>query len=169
MTAMRFKDKTTRRLVLLGVVGALVVGALALPALAQNATEPTSEATPSPDLRLEDRRSAFAAALAEELDLPVDQVTDAITAAHEKLAEQWMDERTAALRERLDQAVAAGQLTQEQADAIIAATEAGVLPGGPGFGGHRREFGDHGPGFRDDEMMEGPLFRGVTPEDDSAT
>ena len=166
---MRFSDKTTRRLVLLGVVGALVVGALALPALAQNATEATPEATPSPDLRLDDRRSAFAAALAEELDLPVDQVTDAITAAHEKLAEQWMDERTAALRERLDQAVSAGQITQEQADAIIAAVEAGVLPGGPGLGEHRLEFGDRGPGFRHRGMMEGPPFWDVIPEDDSAT
>jgi hypothetical protein len=170
---MRFSDKNTRRLVLLGVVGALVIGALALPALAQNATEetsesvsePTSEATPSPDLRLEDGQSAFAEALAEELGLPVGQVTDAITAAHERLAEQWRTEQAAELRERLDEAVAAGQLTQEQADAIVAAIEAGVLPGGPRFGGHRLEFGDDGPGFGPHGMMKEPHMWRDIPDD----
>lgn len=43
-------------------------------------------------------------------------------------------ERQARLKERLDQAVEAGKLTREQADAILKAAEAGVL-NGPGWSG----------------------------------
>jgi Spy/CpxP family protein refolding chaperone len=163
---MRLLDKTTRRLLVLGVVGTLVLGALALPALAQNATETPSEITPSPGPFKEDRQSAFVEALAEELNLPVDQVTDAVTAAHEKLAEQWRDERVAALQQRLDEAVAAGKLTQEQADAIVAATEAGVFSAGPGPEVHGPRF-DHGPGFGHKETFDGPPMLHDAPYDDS--
>ena len=164
---MRLPDKTTRRLLVLGVVGTLVLGALALPALAQNASEGSSEITPSPGPLEEDRQSAFVEALAEELNLPVDQITDAIAAAKETLAEQWRDEQVAALRERLDEAVAAGQLTQEQADAIIAATEAGVFDAGPGFERHGPRFG-RGPEFGHRETFEGPPMFHDAPEDESA-
>ncbi|RZU77364.1 hypothetical protein EV384_6082 [Micromonospora kangleipakensis] len=90
-----------------------------------------------------DREADFAAALAKELGVP----TDKVTAALEKLREQRkadrperpsIEDRQAMLKERLDQAVKDGKLTQEQADAITKAAEAGVFPG-PGGRGH------HGP------------------------
>jgi hypothetical protein len=148
---MRPSDKIVRRLVVFGIVAALAVGALALPALAQSATEDgsetSSEEATSPQERFEDRQSAFAEALADELGLPMDQVSEAITAARERLASEWREQRTARLRERLDAAVADGQLTQEQADAILEAAEAGVLPDaplGPGRALGRHGFGLHG-------------------------
>ncbi|HEX2771897.1 MAG TPA: hypothetical protein VHN18_05635 [Micromonosporaceae bacterium] len=81
-----------------------------------------------------DRRAEFAEALAKELGVP----TEKVTAALDKLREQRKADRPAApdaaerqaqLKERLDQAVKDGKLTQEQADAILKAAEAGVLPG----------------------------------------
>jgi hypothetical protein len=167
---MRFSDKTTRRLVVLGAIGALAVGALAWPALAQDPSEETSEPSsdelPELEERFTEHKSAFAEALAEELDLPVDQVTEAIEAANERLARQWREERTARLQERLDQAVEDGDLTQEQADAIMDAVESGVLPGPPGppvfhrfdGPGRGRLFHDGGPrgwfGTPDDPMPD---------------
>lgn len=180
---MRFSDKTTRRLVVLGAIGALAVGALAWPALAQNASEETSE--PSEELpelgeRFTEHKSAFAEALAEELDLPVDQVTEAIEAANERLAEQWREERTARLQERLDQAVEDGDLTQEQADAIMDAVESGVLAGLPGSPtihrfdgpGRGRMLHDGGPpglfGAPDDPAPGAPAPDGSTSEEAAA-
>ena len=81
-----------------------------------------------------DRQAEFAAALAKELGVP----TEKVTAALEKLREQRKAarpeppsdaDRQARLKERLDQAVKDGKLTQEQADAITKAVEAGVFPG----------------------------------------
>ncbi len=63
-------------------------------------------------------------------------------------------EHLAALETRLDQAVAAGELTQEQADAMLAAAEAGVFPGGGhGFGG-RGGFGPRGFGGPSDDATD---------------
>jgi hypothetical protein len=52
---------------------------------------------------------------------------DTVDAAVERVHERHRAERRAALQERLDAAAEAGELTREQADAILAAREAGVL------------------------------------------
>ncbi|WBC07008.1 hypothetical protein [Micromonospora sp. WMMA1947] len=100
-----------------------------------------------------DRQAEFAEALAKELGVS----TDKVTAALEKLHEQRQgdrperperpstEDRQAALKERLDQAVTDGKLTQEQADAVLKAAEAGVFPG-LGKGGHDGRPGHHGKG-----------------------
>ena len=104
-----------------------------------------------------DRQAEFAEKLAKELGVD----TDKVTAALEKLREEHKPadrpdkgerggkgerpehgdrgdsvDRQAAMKERLAQAVEDGKLTQEQADAVTAAIEAGVFPGPGGHGGH---------------------------------
>ncbi|MFY1595359.1 hypothetical protein [Micromonospora sp. WMMD737] len=95
-----------------------------------------------------DRHAEFAEKLATELGVD----TDKVTAALEKLRGEHKPAdrpekgdrpgkgdpagRQAAMKERLAQAVEDGKLTQEQADAVTAAAEAGVLPGPGGRGGH---------------------------------
>jgi hypothetical protein len=81
---------------------------------------------------------AFASALAAELGLPEDEVTAAIEAVTEQHRAQRRAERTEQLGAELDDAVEAGELTEEQADAIREAHEDGVLPfgRGEGRGGH---------------------------------
>lgn len=121
-------------------------------ALADDKT-PTPSASTSTDRTgdREQRQAEFADALAKELGVPADKVT----AALEKLREQRQadrperpqppstQDRQAALKERLDQAVKDGKLTQEQADAVLKAAEAGVFPG-PGGMGHRGWHGQDG-------------------------
>lgn len=154
----------------LAAAGVLSVG-IAAPAVAfaEDGATPTPSASSSEGTDRQqqraDRQSEFAGALAKELGVPTEKVTDAL----EKLREQhkadrpergegrgdrpWHGgkdgdkgdrgerpdaaERQAALKEQLAKAVEDGKLTQEQADAITAAFEAGVFPGGPGRG--------HGP------------------------
>jgi hypothetical protein len=142
--------RTKRALLGVLVAGVVTAGAV-LPALAQDAVEPittgvtASEASTADDTARErrgphgPRSEEFAADLAEELGLSVDEVTaaiDAVTAKHRGTARA---ERTERLEGRLGDAVAAGELTQEQADAILDAHDADVMP----F--HRGE----GPGGRD--------------------
>ncbi|MBQ1025489.1 hypothetical protein [Micromonospora sp. C95] len=154
----------------LATAGVLGVG-IAAPtvALADDKATPSASASSAPQGDRQDQRAArhaqFAEALAEELGVPAEQVTEAL----EKLREQHQqgrtdreghrgfpgrgegrmggegerrtppsaEERKEALAERLAQAVEDGKLTQEQADAITAAVEAGVFGGwgGPGFRG----------------------------------
>jgi hypothetical protein len=131
--------------------GLLGVG-IAAPTIALGADgaspSPSASASPSSgssdtsdrDRERAGRQAEFAAALAKELGVP----TEKVTAALEKLREQRKadrpeppsdTDRQARLKERLDQAVKDGKLTQEQADAITKAVEAGVFPG-PGGGRH---------------------------------
>ncbi|MFG3712193.1 hypothetical protein [Micromonospora sp. NPDC047730] len=89
-----------------------------------------------------ERQAEFAEALAKELGVSTDKVTAALEKVHEARKPADRPERgdsadrQAALKERLAQAVEDGKLTQEQADAITAAAEAGVFPGPGGRGGH---------------------------------
>ncbi len=140
---MRFDRKA---LAALAVTGAIAVGAM--PAFAQDASETPSDTTTQEQTR-EDRRAEheaeFAQALADELGLDVDDVTAALTTVREEMRAEHEAERLANLEARLDEAVAAGELTQEQADAILEAAEAGVWPGP---GGRRGGHGGHGPGDR---------------------
>ncbi|SBT45211.1 hypothetical protein [Micromonospora auratinigra] len=138
--------RTTRKRLLVGLAAAGVLGVgIAAPAVAL-----ADDKSPSPSAgtsteqggdRRADRQAEFAEALAKELGVPADKVT----AALEKLREQRQgdrperpstEDRQAMLKQRLDQAVKDGKLTQEQADAVLKAAEAGVFPG-PGGGGHR--------------------------------
>ncbi|MEH0928283.1 hypothetical protein [Micromonospora sp. CPCC 205558] len=142
----------------LATAGVLGVG-IAAPtiAFAADSSTPTSSAStaPAPGARA-DRQGEFAEALAKELGVP----TDKVTAALEKIREQHRptdrpqrpsaEDRQAALKQRLEQAVKDGKLTQEQADAITKAVEAGVFPGP---GGHRGAH--HGPGAQHGEGTPG--------------
>jgi hypothetical protein len=102
------------------------------------ATPPTAE-----DLAA--KRAAFNEALAAALGVTTAEVEAAIQSL-QPTAEEIEARRAAAraaLEQRLADAVAAGRLTQAQADAILAAHDSGDLPfGGPRF----RSPGLHGPG-----------------------
>lgn len=78
------------------------------------------------------RHAQEAKILAAELNLDEAKVLEALkTVSANRQATQQAD-RAANLKERLDAAVKDGKLTQEQADAVVAAHEAGAL------GGHGR-------------------------------
>lgn len=130
------------RLAAIGVAGLLTAGATVSalsPALAQTATETPGESTEqrTKAQRHEERRAAYAAALAEQLDLPAERVRAALDTVDERMRAEAKERRLAELEERLDAAVEAGTLTQEQADAIYAAAESGVMPFGARHGRRR--------------------------------
>ena len=74
----------------------------------------------------EERESALAASLAQSLGLDEETVRKAL----DDLQTQRQTERAAALKTRLDDAVANGTLTQAEADGAAKAVEKGVIGGG---------------------------------------
>lgn len=121
--------------------GILSVG-LIVPSLAQdNGIDTTEEATTEESrphaARHAQREATYAAALAEELGLDTDTVAEAISTVNEALRVERKAERLAQIKERLTAVVEAGHLTQEQADAALAAHEAGVMGFGHDGRGHR--------------------------------
>ena len=127
-----------------GVLGlALTVpgAAFAEPAPSPSSSAPagpsSSGSASAPDDRRAERQSELAADLAAELGIEESKVAAALEKVREKRVAEARTQRTAELKTRLDAAVTAGTLTREQADAILKAAEAGVLPGGSGAGrGH---------------------------------
>jgi hypothetical protein len=76
-----------------------------------------------------ERDAALAKALASKLGVDEAKVTAALT----EIRTARQAEHAAALKTRLDKAVADGTLTQAEADAVTKAVEKGVInPGGPG-------------------------------------
>ncbi|MFI5832738.1 hypothetical protein ACIA5A_03580 [Micromonospora sp. NPDC051300] len=140
--------RMTRKRLLVGLAAAGVLGVgIAAPTVAlADDNSPSAGASTQQDgdrhQQHADRQAEFAEALAKELGVPADRVT----AALEKLREQRQadrperptppsaQDRQAALKDRLDQAVKDGKLTQEQADAVLKAAESGVFPGPGGMG-----------------------------------
>ncbi|MFF0721872.1 hypothetical protein [Micromonospora sp. NPDC003816] len=139
----------------LAAAGVLGVG-IAAPTVALADDKATPSASASAEQQDEKRpepgahRAKFAESLAEELGVPTEKVTEALEKLREEHKPQVRpdgegrerpdgdrgpkgspEDRTEALTERLAKAVEDGKLTQEQADAITAAVEAGVF-GGPG-------------------------------------
>ncbi|MEU4402764.1 hypothetical protein [Micromonospora orduensis] len=146
--------------------GVLGVG-IAAPTMAFAADGGTPTPSASSAEQKQDRQGEFAEKLAQELGVP----TEKVTAALEKLRGEHKpadrpqrpsaEDRQAALKERLDQAVKDGKITQEQADAITTAVEAGIFPGpgekgGPGHRGGPAGHGDRsGPGAKDGQGDKG--------------
>lgn len=119
---------------------------------AQEATRPEAEARPAlprSDEEREAKRDAFIEALAAELGVSVEDVEAAIEAAQptEEELEAARAERLAQLEERLDEAVADGRLTREEADRILATAESGERLFGDGFGRGFGGFGHRGGRF----------------------
>jgi transposase-like protein len=93
--------------------------------------EERRSSTPPTDQTPEQRAAALAKALAEKLGVEEAKVTQALA----ELRAARQAEQAAALKERLDAAVADGKLTQAEADAVTKAVEQGVIH--PGFRGPR--------------------------------
>lgn len=148
MQALKRRGTIVAALSGIGIAGALAV-AVASPALAEDPTpspSASSSAADQPDREAfrAQRQDELAAALATELGIDKAKVAAALEKVRTAQQGKAQADRTAQLKTRLDAAVKAGTLTQEQADAILKAAEAGVLPhGGPGgrHGGGARGFG----------------------------
>ena len=113
-----------------------------IPALAD---DDTSSGSSSRVEQMDERRAELAERLADELGLDVADVEAALAKVSEELRAEHDVERSAQMKERLDQAVEDGRLTQEQADSMLELAESGEFPGGRG--GQRGHGGGHGGGF----------------------
>lgn len=125
-----------------GMAGALALG-FGIPAIAVDEADPPGS-TQDSQPRAE-RHAALQGELAERLAAELGLETADVEAALEKVTTDLREERRAErldqMEQRLADAVESGRLTQEQADALLAAAEAGE---GLGFGrGHGRGHGGH--------------------------
>ncbi|QES46697.1 hypothetical protein DEJ50_01345 [Streptomyces venezuelae] len=154
-------NKHVRKRTALAAGAALAGIALVFPAVAvaedsggSGRPEAVRKAQPEPGKRAElrgQRQQELAEALAKDLGVPEEKVTESLKkfrAAQREERGEHAEKRKhfrggerpapAELREkltaRLDQAVKDGKLTRTQADAILAAVDAGVLPGRPAAG-----------------------------------
>lgn len=143
---------TRKSIAVAAAVAAVGAAALVPTALAQDGgEEPAPGQLQTREGRHAEHRAAFAGALAEELGLEADTVAAAIERVRAAMVDERSIERRARLEQRLDAAVEAGELTREQADALLDAEEAGVLrglrgPRGHGPGGRLGRGGLHGFG-----------------------
>jgi hypothetical protein len=152
------------------LIGALLAGVVAvgavIPALAQDDADTTEQGTDEQDIDEQDtdttrgrswgpHHDEFVAALAEELGLPESEVSAAIDAVTEQLRSERQAQMQERLEERLAAAIEAGDLTQEQADAILDAHESGALPSGRGGWGGAKGHGSGGPGMHGRAMLDG--------------
>ncbi|MBE1492569.1 hypothetical protein [Plantactinospora soyae] len=175
----------SRKRVLGGLVaaGVLTVG-IAAPAVAfaedgaTPAPSPSASSDPGTtpqgqDQRAADRRGKLAEQLATELGVPQDKVEAALTKITQQRQAERKDQgspdgksgadREAWLKTRLDKAVSDGKLTREQADAIVAAFQAGVLPAWGGGPGHRGGWtGAKHDGSKHEGSWTGPKHDGAT-------
>lgn len=103
-------------------------------------------------------REELATRLAEELGLEPAEVSAALETVEEELRAEHETERLERLSTRLDEAVEAGRLTRDQADAILEAARQGELVGGHG---HRGPGGHLGGPHGDDDggSTEDSVFR----------
>lgn len=132
---------------------------------ARQATRPTERpTTPPTEEELEAQQQAFLAALASELGVTQEAVEVAIEAAQptdEEIAAAKA-ERRVELEARLAERVADGDLTQEQADEILAAFDSGEGKafglGGRGGHGPRGGFGGFGGFFGGEAPAAGTSF-----------
>jgi len=146
-----FRRKATMAGLGLSAAGGLLALALVGPGIAQADPTPAPSASASAapggkadrEAKRAQQQADLAAKLAKELGIDQAKVQAALDKIESERQAQTKADRLAALKQRLDQAVKDGKLTQAEADAIYKAAENGVLPdGGPGGpGGHGR-----GPG-----------------------
>lgn len=121
-----------------GIAAGVLSLALVIPAFAQDDGDAVDTADPRAAHQAE-----FAAALAAELDLDEDTVAAAVNTVREQMRAEHQAERREGAEERLAAAVEAGRITQEQADAMLEAHEAGEFGLGRGM---RGQHAGRGPG-----------------------
>ncbi len=132
---------TSLRIAGLVGAGALALGAIALPAIAH---ERTPEELAERSAARAEKQQAFADVLADELGVDADDVATALENVHEA----QKAERRVELGARLDEKVADGSITQEQADEMLARfdeSDGRVRRGGFGRRGHGEQRGPRGP------------------------
>jgi hypothetical protein len=138
-----------KKLALVGGGAAVLALGIAIPAaaFADPTPTPSSSATDAttPEQRRAEHRDKLAEALAKELGIDQAKVAAALDKVDEQMRAEAKAERQAALKERLAAAVSEGKLTQAEADAILKASEAGVLGGPDGLGGPGRHGLGRGP------------------------
>jgi flagellar motility protein MotE (MotC chaperone) len=137
----------------IGVAGALTAAALIVPGLATAQTDEATDDAADDAVESEHgtRHEAFVDALAEELGITPEELQEAL----ENVQADFREERLAALRARLDEQVANGEMSQELADELYERAEDGDWP----FGRGRR----HGP-----RGLFGPFGDGGTADDADA-